>query len=136
MPIPNLIHPIPIKIQQLDLTETYQDDDYREPVQQALYEETKTVKGQALFGSEEELRVKLGGVVAGAAGYVLFRYHDLNAKDIDLKLNDRFIKIGNLKMDAYIIKLTPKGHYSDVGGATLLMAVFTDRAPARLGLDV
>ena len=110
MPIPNLLHPVPIRIQQLDLTETYQDDDYREPIQQALYEETKIVNGQVIFGSDEELNVKLGGVAAGASGYVLFRYYDLNKKGIELKLNDRFIKIGNITIDAYIIKLTPKGH--------------------------
>lgn len=136
MVVPNLIHPISVKIQQLDLSNTFQDDDYREPVQQAIYEDTKTVQGQLNWNMEKELKVDIGGVSTNASGYVLFRYFDLSLQSITLKMNDRFIQFGFVETDSYIIKLTPQGHYTDSSGPTLLKAFFVDRKPSRQRLDL
>jgi len=119
MPVPNLLHPVPIQVQQLDTSETYQDDDYREPVQQAAHGETKTVQGQVLWSMKEALSVRLGGVEMQATGYVLFRYVDLSDQSIVLAVNDRLIKLGTLEVDVYVIKLQPMGHNSDVGGSDI-----------------
>jgi len=128
---PNLIHPVPIKIQQLDVAETYYDDDYREPVQQAAHKNYAIVPGQIKWGSDDRLSATRGGAEEGADGYVLFRYVDLAKAGITLKLNDRMIQLGKLDTDVYIIRLQPMGHYSDMGGATLVKAYFADRQPAR-----
>ncbi len=134
--LPNLIHPIPIQIQQLALTETIQDEDLREPVQQAVNAATKMVNGQVKWGMEKSLSVRMGGVTAIASGYVLFRYVDLLAQSISLALNDRIIKTGFLEVDVYIIRLQPMAHYPDQGGPSLLKAYFADRAPGRQRLDL
>lgn len=128
--MPNLIHPINITIEQWSEGETIYDDDFREPVQQAARVETKVVKGQPNWDLQEASSTK-GGVEQDASGYVLFRYIDLNAQGITLKRQDRFIKMGHLDTDVYIIALKPIGHYPDQNGASLVKAYFTDRAPSR-----
>jgi hypothetical protein len=132
---PRLIHPVPVTIEQLDLAETIQDDDYREPVQQAARKAKVTsVKGQPRWEGSKELEFTKGGVQQKADGYVLFRYVDLEAAGVTLSDNDRFTLIGKQVTDVYIVQLQPVAHYSDKGGATLLKAFFMDRQPSRQGL--
>ena len=133
MPQPNLLHPVPIIIQQLNKASTIQDDDFREPVQQALHNANKTAPGQVKWISEKDLEVSEAGTMEGADGYVLFRYVDLAARGITLQQNDRIIKMGTLDTDVYIVKLRPEGHYPDIGGPTLVKAFFKDRQPTKQG---
>lgn len=131
--MPRLIHPVPISIQQFNLSATIQDEDYREPVQQAARGTTVEAVGQVAWSGDKELEFTRGGVQEKANGYVLFRYRDLNAKSITLKDNDRFISIGGIETDVYIAKLLPIGHYTDQGGPTMVKAFFIDRQPSRQG---
>lgn len=141
MPIPNLLHPVPVSIQQIDKTDqdvsggdgTWFDHDFREPVQQVADAVAGVVQvpGQVKWGMDEKLMATLSGALAEADGYVLFRYVDLEANSITLKQNDRFTKLGKIDVDVYIIGLRPEGHYTDVGGATLVKAFFKDRQPSR-----
>jgi len=128
---PNLIHPVPIDVEQWVEAETIVDDDFREPVQQAARAVVTTVVGQPRWGIEKGLQPTIIGAEAESDGYVLFRYKDLEAAGIELKTNDRFIKIGKIVTDVYITKLRPEGHYTDQGGATLVKAFFADREPSR-----
>lgn len=141
MPIPNLLHPVPVLIQQIDKTDqdtaggdgTWFDDDFREPVQHVADDPAGAVQvnGQVKWGMDEQLRTTLSGALAEADGYVLFRYVDLEAESIILKQNDRLIRIGKIDTDVYLVGLRPEGHYTDVGGATLVKAFFKDRQPSR-----
>ena len=135
MTLPNLLHPVPIVIEQLDQTNTVYDEDYREPVMQASHATSKTLPGQVKWGLDDELAMSVGGPSEKADGYVLFRYVDLNAQSVTLKQNDRFTKIGNVETDVYIVSLKPIGHYPDAGGATMVKAFFSDRQPSRQGLQ-
>jgi len=134
MPIPNLIHPVPITIQQIDITETLFDEDYREPIQQSKRKTNIIVDGQIKWGMDDDLKMSRGGAQEKSDGYVLFRYVDLESASIVLRQNDRFIKLGTLEVDVYIIKLKPMGHYQDAGGPTIVKAYFLDRQPSRQGL--
>ena len=69
-----------------------------------------------------------------STGYVVFRYIDLNAREITLQLDDRFVSLGGVDCDLYIVSFRPMGHYPDQGGPTLLKALFDDRQPMRQGL--
>ena len=133
MALPNLIHPIDVKIQQLSTAETIYDEETREPIQKAARKATTTVKGQIQWGKSEDAQVAAGGVQMEADGYVLFRYADLKAKNITLELNDRFIKMGHVDTDVYIVGLQPVGHYPDQNGPSLLKAYFQDRQPSKQG---
>ena len=131
MVLPNLIHPINITIEQWSEPETIYDDDFREPIQQAARAETKVVKGQPNWDLQSSANTTKGGIESEAAGYVLFRYIDLNAAGVTLKQQDRITKMGHIDTDVYIIGLRPTGHYPDQDGAALVKAFFTDRAPSR-----
>lgn len=131
MAIPNLIHPVPIVIRQIDESETIYDDDMREPVQQTVRGASVTVNGQVKWGMEKSFTSTARGAEEGSDGYVLFRYVDLAAAGITLKREDRFLKLGNVDVDVYVKALRPEGHYSDQGGPTLVKAFFADRQPSR-----
>lgn len=131
MPIPNLLHPVPVKIQQIDKANTFYDEDAREPVQHAARKATVTLPGQAKWGAQFDMSPGKGGISEDAAGYVLFRRVDLGAAGISLQVNDRISQIGDVDTDVYIMKLEWTGHYLSAGGPTLVKAYFADRQPAR-----
>lgn len=133
MPVPNLIHPIPVKIEQIDRAGSFVDDDAREPIQFAKRNPVKTVKAQVKWDFELGLTMTKGGAQEGASGYALFRYVDLEAQGIELQQNDRFIEMGGLKTDVYITRLQPTATYDDIGGPTMVKAFFADRQPSRSG---
>ncbi len=131
MPIPRLIHPISVTIQRRDLASTVVDNDFREPIQQAARFSDVVVKGQIKFFTQEELNVERGGSVIDSTGFVLFRYHDLGKAGIEININDRFIKLGKIEVDYYVVRIESKGHWPDRGGATLVRCYFQDRTPSR-----
>ena len=134
--IPNLIHPVPITIRQLSKSNTLMDEDFREPIQQAIHSSDKTLLGQISWNAENAMDFTTGGVQESSDGYVLFRYVDLEAVGVTLHNNDRIIKLGNIDVDLYIVRMKPCGHYPDASGATMVKAYFVDRQPSRQGVDV
>ncbi len=131
MPVPNLLHPVPCRIEQLDVGETIYDPDTRAPVQQAARTTVVQIQGQVSWESEMEFEPSAGGPMERASGYVLFRFVDLNALSITLRQGDRFAKLGQIETDLYLAALEPTGHWQDQGGATMVKAHFTDRQPSR-----
>ena len=131
MPLPRLLHPVPIQIQQISTATTEYDHDAREPIQFAQRQTVKTVQGQVQWGAAMSEQHTRGGAVESADGYVLLRYVDLQAQGITLQREDRFVKLGNETTDLYINRLVPVGHYPDAGGATMVKAFFDDRGPTR-----
>jgi hypothetical protein len=135
MPIPNLLHQVPISIQTQNTANTQYDDDYREPIQQTTKNTSKIVDGQVKWANSEEIKITIGGIQKKADGYVLFRYIDLDNKSVTLNINDRFISIDGEDTDVYVIKLRPCGHYPGLG-KTMVKAFFEDRQPQKQRLDV
>lgn len=141
MVMPNLIHPVPVTIEVLDQVRqednagdgSWFDDDFREPVQQAAREINVIVDGQIMWDLTKELQASRAGAIQDSSGYVLFRYVDLEAKSIVLKVNDRFLKLGKIDSDVYVTALRPNAHYTDQGGATMVKAFFKDRQPSKQG---
>lgn len=131
MPQPNLIHPVPIQIKQIDTSSTMMDEDYREPVMQSKRKAIKTILGQVKWWSHSNMDYTEGGRQEEYTGYVLFRKMDLNAQSITIKNNDQIVKIDDLDQNLYIVKMNPMGYYPNLG-YTLLKCFFLDRQPARL----
>jgi hypothetical protein len=132
MPIPNLIHPVDVKVEQISKAETFFDEDAREPVQHAARAATVTLKGQVRWRGQFNLSAGVEGAELNADGYVLFRYIDLNAASVELQPNDRFVEIGGRETNVYIDRVEHLGHYPDVNGPTLVKAYFVDRQPSKL----
>ena len=135
MPLPRLLHPVPVEVEQLDRVETIVDEDYREPVQQAVRGPRKTVPGQIKWTFDDQLRATLVGAEQEAQGYILFRRRELRAASLEIKQGDRFVKIGTganaVLVDLYVVGLRYEGHYPDQGGPALVKAFFKDRMPSK-----
>lgn len=136
LPAPNLIHPIPVQIEPLQRAQSLVDDDFREPIQQAVRSPRATVPGQIKWTSDEQLRVTDAGTQKGADGYVLFRRCDLRAAGLnEIHQSDRFVAIGaganTTEVDLYVVRVQQMGHYPDQGGGSLVRAWFKDRQPSK-----
>jgi len=131
MVLPRLIHPIKVTIQRRNLGATHMDDDFREPIQHAARLTDVVAKGQIKFFTQEELNVERGGAQIDSTGFVLFRYFDLKKLGIEVKIGDRFTKLGKIEVDYYVVRIESKGHYQDRGGATLVRCYFQDRTPSK-----
>ncbi len=131
MPVPAPIHFVAITVEQIDRAATIFDPDAREPIQHANRKTQTIIPGQPHWGSLERLRVEAGGPSSDAQGWVTFRFHDLDALGLSLQINDRFVQMGRLSTEVYIVRLEPKAPYPDQNGASLLRAWFADRAPSK-----
>lgn len=131
MPIPNLIHPVPIVIEPIDKPNTEYDEDFREPIQLVARKATKTVPGQVMWSVDKRIQYTRGGNRYDADGYVLFRYVDLVKEGVTLSISDRLVSIGGLTTNVYIQYFQPLGHYPDTGGPTIVKAFFSDKDPAK-----
>jgi hypothetical protein len=131
MTSPRLMHPVQVEIEQLDRSRSLYDEDFREPVQQAVRGPRTILLGQIHWISDESDQPTNVGMEESSLGYVLFRYADLNAQGVDLKTNDRFVRFGHMSVDVYVVRLTPCAHYSATNGAALVKAYFQDRFPSK-----
>jgi hypothetical protein len=135
MPIPNLLHKTLITIRQQNRTQTEWDDDAREAIQEVKKDNDVKLHGQVSFKGagrgDMSLEFTKGGVNETALGYILFRFVDLNARNIELQRNDQIVQMGHRAVDLWIERLTPEGHYADTDGPSLIKAHFSDRKPAR-----
>lgn len=129
-PYPNLIHPVPIQVQQIDKPSTFWDSNAREPVQQAARKTTITLYGQVDYQSSRDRKYTTYGYQDDEVGYVLFRQLDLDSSNITIQIGDRITKIGYIEHDAYITRLQPTGHYPEFGN-TLLKCYFSDKQPTK-----
>lgn len=136
MPLPRLIHPIPVWLRKEDRTFTaVYDNNLKEPVGQARRPQ-KPIKlvAQIFVGNTDNPMPSEGGVIERSDGYLLFRTSDLRDLKVEVDRGDRVVKIGDgdnaREVDYYITKLKWMGHYSWAGGPTLLRAYFEDRHPS------
>lgn len=148
--IPNLIHPVPVKIQRINRAVTIMDPVAREPVRQ-LWKDgegpgtgtTTELVAQVSFldGKIGKPDLEPGGPAEHTTGYLLFRYVDLIAAGVatdngdgtitvGIVRGDRIVQIGTRVVNLYVHHFKDVGHYPDQSGASLLEVDFTDRQPS------
>lgn len=136
MPLPRLLHPVPVFIRQISRGITPQDHNAREPRGQA-YRKQKPIKlrAQVRIGDTDEPAATAGGVTESSEGYLLFLTRELKAAKVTIDRGDQVVQIGEgafaREVDYYITKLQHRGHYPNAKGPTLLKAFFSDRHPSR-----
>lgn len=135
---PRLLHPVLVTIQQIDRDNTFQDEDYREPVQQSARKVNVSLQGQITWERHENVRnrhLEIGDI-GDSDGAVLFRLSDLERLGIELAINDRIIQCGSVELDCYISSFQYTGHYSHLNGPAFLKAFFVDKRPKRQGRGI
>jgi len=132
MPIPNLLHPVPIIIRLIEQAETFFDEDTREPVQMMARKPTVTLDAQVRWPRSKDADPSMAGRVDESRGYVLLRKIDLDNASVSISIGDNIIKVGTIDHDLYVNELEPLGHYGDQGGHTMLKCYFNDRSPSRV----
>lgn len=128
---PNILFPVFCHIQPLSREETHYDEDLREPIQSEVYGSTIILPGQVMWTNQSKLSPSPYGATEQSDGYIVFKYTDLRRKRLEIKREDRIIKIGFLEVDLYVVGLQPIAHYADQRGPGLLKALFRDRQNTR-----
>jgi len=135
MPLPRLIHPVPVFIRQINRALTPQDDSARAPKGQALRGPKVKLRAQVNIGDTDEPKVSNANIRETSEGYLMFLTRDLHAARITIDRGDQIVQIGEgnaaREVDYYITKLQHRGHYPNAKGPTLLKAFFADRHPSR-----
>jgi hypothetical protein len=135
MPLPNLIHPIPVQLEIYDAAGQVIDDDTREPVHGARNASgtTVTLEAQVDYPRDQAVLVEAGGVRLQSSGYILVRRQDLRDLGVAPKRGDRIVQIGEgvnaLTVNLFITGYEPMAIYPDQGGPTLMKYNFEDRDP-------
>lgn len=130
MVMPNLIHPVSVKVERLDEGATVYDEDAREPVKQGSRKTTYTLPAQVKWGTHDGMEPTDIGPGDVESGYVLFRKPECVAAGYHPKRKDRIVQIGSLTgLTLFITAVQPMGHYPDQNGYTLWKCVFSDRSP-------
>jgi hypothetical protein len=136
MPIPNLIHPIPIRVQPIDRANVITDADYGEEMEVIARKTETIVSGQVKWVGFDRFKPSMDGPQEGEDGYVLFRIVDLRAVSLNMiHRGDRFVQLGGspnaVGTDVYVTRSRFSGHYPDQNGPTLVKAFFADRQPVK-----
>jgi len=126
---PDLIHPIPVEINQIDKDSTEWDDNAREAVRTIARPAVIKLSAQVSWSIKDDPNPEKMGISEEARGYLLFLRKDLLNRSITISRGDKISKIGHDTVELYVLGLTPAGHYPDQGGASLLQAYFGDRNP-------
>jgi len=130
MVMPNLIHPVSVKVERLDESATVYDEDAREPVKQGSRKVVYTLPAQVNWGAHNGMDPSDIGPSDNESGYVLFRKTECVAAGYHPQRKDRIIQIGSLTgLTLYITSVRPMGHYPDQSGYTLWKCSFSDRSP-------
>lgn len=131
MPVPNLIHPIPVTIEPIEAAAAVWDAEAREPLHGARSTSSFVINAQISWDLERNPRDHPAGVAEESTGYILVRYVDMDAQSVSIKRGDRITKIGARAMDLYVTGTKPRAHWPDQGGPTLVRFYFGDRQPVR-----
>ena len=133
---PNLIHSIPIEIQQIDRAQTLVDDVFDEEMEVVARTATVTVPGQVRYRGFKRATFGAAGVEEKADGYITMRPVDLRAVGVtQIQIGDRIVGIGTgdnkMVVNLFVVNTEPMGHYADLGGPGLLRVYFKDRNPVK-----
>jgi hypothetical protein len=128
---PNLLFPIYCHLQLLNRGETLYDEDLREPIQSESMDQTIILPGQVMWTGQGKLDETASGPTEQSDGYVIFKYVDLRMRSVELKREDRIIRLGFVVCDLYITGFQPIAHWPDLNGPGLLKAMFRDKQKSR-----
>jgi len=126
---PDLVHPIPVEIEQIDKGSTEWDGDAREAIRTVARTAVKKLNAQISWSVKDDPNPEKMGISEETRGYLLFKKKDLSGESVTINRGDKISKIGYDIVELYVTGLTPVGHYPDQGGASLLIAYFGDRNP-------
>lgn len=129
MVAPNLIHPVPVVIEQIDKSETLFDDDAQEPIGRPEYNQVR-ISAQVKWKSIDDPEWMWSGRREGWNGYLLFLRSTLVARGVTINKGDLITSIGHRTCRVFVESFEDAGHYPDIGGNGLMLAFFSDRSPA------
>lgn len=132
--MPNLLHPIPVFLRQIEKEKTSRmDDNLREPIG-AVDRPSEAIKlmGQIKWHSQDMAVATHPGSEERSSGYILFKSSDLKREHVILNIGDKVVRIGKndkiQDVDLYFIKFEPIAHTGS--GNHLTKAHFQDRQPS------
>lgn len=140
--IPNLIHPVRVKVKRLVRDELVMDLDAREPYhgRRTTTSSEVTIDAQIKWRARDDLVPQMAGVVERSIGYILVRLIDMDAAmgtGVRFKRGDQIVEMGVLSgLDLYIVREEPIAHWHDQGGTTLIKYHFEDRAPVQQVVEI
>ncbi len=134
--IPSLVHPVKIRLQQIDPINTPDvDPQFREPVDTPLYKDPITLTAQLGLGNTDQFRQRPGGDDPQTDGHVVIRTYDLNreAPGVVLHKGDHItgLYVGTGQESAVQVvrwaveEVRPAGHYRG-RGHTLWLLFYRD----------
>lgn len=139
MVLPVLQNPVKVTISKIDKSSTKFDVRGRENRNVIKRSSSFDIPCQIVFKEmdnpeyESKMSVSDRGMKTGpvekSSGYIVVRYHDLDAQNFSIERGDKVTKLGQLDVEYYILGFRPAGHYSDQDGFTLLKVFFQDRNP-------
>jgi hypothetical protein len=152
MPLPNLIHPVRITIEQQAPELTVYDPRARGPVRQVARKGANphtgdrfNLKGQVSYyfaGAKLDYPVyRREGVEEESIGYIVFRFIDMRRAgvltftpegdfdEILIKRGDRIVYLGKRNVDFYVTGFKDFAHYPNLD-QTLIQMNFGDRHPS------
>jgi hypothetical protein len=131
MPVPTLLHPVPVGIEVLDTSGATWDAEAREPIHGSRTGTAVVINAQVGWDLEKNPKDHPAGVAEISTGYILLRKVDMVAKSLTPKHGDRIASIGGDAVDYYITGPKPMAHWPDQGGWTMKRFYFGDRQPVR-----
>jgi len=129
MPNPNLIHPIPVVLEQLDKAATLYDEDAQEPIGRPEYTQVR-LQAQVKWRAIDDPDWMWSGRRESWKGYLLFKRSTLVTRGVTIAKGDQITTIGHRACRLYVEEFEDAGHYPDIGGNGLMLAFFSDRSPA------
>lgn len=151
MPQPNLIHPVRITLEIVDVNSTFYDNRAREPIRQAYRAgivsgtTSITIKGQVSYyfaGAKLDYpKYEKYGIVEESDGYVSFRYKDLvksglvildgnkDFQEFKIKRGDKIIKLDKRTVEYFVTGFKDFAHYPKLG-QSMIQVNFADRKPS------
>lgn len=134
MPLPRLIHPIPVVVRLRRKAASKMDPDAREPVGKVARSVKYNLQAQISWKRQKTDATSTGSETK-TEGYILLRRFDLDALGIDINEGDKIETIGTgialVEGPFYITMIQYRGHYPGQGGHTLVKAWFNDKKPVR-----
>ena len=135
MPNPRLLHPILVRIVQIDKATNVVRGRAKEVVRQASRDAYIEIYAQVRRVTSDDPRAMDAGIREEEAGYMIFLTRTLLARSLTLHRGDNVIRIGENAyaetVNLYFTRIIPHAHYPGQRGATLTQAYFSDRQPTR-----
>lgn len=105
---PRLIHPVTVKVKNVDTNATTYDADFDEPTGVVVYEAVQTLKAQVHFNRGLELEGKTTGFELRGDGYLLMERADADGVNINAVVTE----IDGETVEHHVIEKRNAAHYA------------------------